>query len=494
MTTMKVAGRLLTADADTRTLRYRLLPYGEPGNTNLGKVTASAGVLDIPEPSALSLNLEHDYTRPVGKFATVEDTPAGIEAAVRLAATTAGNDALMEASEGLRTGISVEIEDAVIRDGKLLGGKLTGAGLVVRPAFPSAQLVAADAGELAGEAAALADAATTHATKLADAAAEAEPEEEPQEEEDTVIPQSTTPAAFSAPSAPKLTARQTFMATVKETGKLEAALDPIIQADVFDPTTVPAFVGEIWTGRDYFQRFAPLVSHAPLTAQEMTGWRWVTTPDVADYAGNLAEVPTNVVQAEPFNFGASRVASGHKIDRIHIDMPNPAFWDSFYKERANNYSRLMDSKVIAHLTNVANSTAATVAAGVTDPWHKLIVGAQTALEFAVPDFAIVGADLYQQMALTTELDKLAFLNASLGLEEGSLANFRIVGAPISNTALNGKVIVGASASTTLYELPGSPIRVEALDVAHGGVDAGLFGYYALFTSDKRGIVSVGNAA
>jgi len=493
---MKVAGRLLTADADTRTLRYRLLPYGEPGNTNLGKVTASAGVLSIPEdPAALSLNLEHDYTRPVGKFASVEDTPAGIDAAVRLAATTAGNDALMEAAEGLRTGISVEIEDAVIRDGKLMGGRLTGAGLVVRPAFPSAQLVAADAGELADEAAALADAATAHATNLADAAAEADPEEETsEEEEETVIPQSTTPAAFSAPAAPKLTARQTFMATIKDTGKLEAALDPIIQADVFDATTVPAFVGEIWTGRDYFQRFAPLVSHAPLTAQKMTGWRWVSTPEVGDYAGNLAEVPTNEVKAEPFDFEAKRVASGHKIDRIHVDMPNPAFWDSFYRERANNYSRLMDSKVIAHLTDAANSTAATVAAGVTDPWHKLIVGAQTALEFAVPDFAIVGADLYQQMALTTELDKLAFLNASLGLEEGQLANFRIVGAPISNTALNGKVIVGASASTTLYELAGSPIRVEALDVAHGGVDAGLFGYYALETSDKRGIVSVGNAA
>ena len=53
--------------------------------------------------------------------------------------------------------------------------------------------------------------------------------------------------------------------------------------------------------------------------------------------------------------------------------------------------------------------------------------------------------------------------------------------------------MGASASTTLYQLPGGPIRVDALDVAHGGIDAGLYGYHALFTSDKRGIVSVANA-
>jgi hypothetical protein len=279
-----------------------------------------------------------------------------------------------------------------------------------------------------------------------------------------------------------------FRQRLAETGSVQLALDPIIQADVFDEVTVPAFVGELWAGRGYFQRYAPLVTAGTLTGQDMTGWRWVETPGVFDYAGNLVEVGTNPVSAESVPFTASRVASGHKVDRIHVDLPNPAFWESFYRERTNNYARLMDSKVLAHLTNAANVTA--VVDATTDPWEKIIIGAQNVLEFAVPDFALIGADLYRQLALTTEVDKLAFLNASLGLEEGSLNGFRIVGAPASQTSLNGKVLVGASASTTLYQLPGGPIRVEALDVAHGGIDAGLFGYYSLFTSDKRGLVSV----
>jgi hypothetical protein len=298
----------------------------------------------------------------------------------------------------------------------------------------------------------------------------------------------TAPASF-APAAPApVNERRALMTRITEARNVQLALDPIIQADVFDPTTVPAFIGEIWRGKAYAQRYASLVSHDTLTGHDMTGWRWVTTPEVDDYAGNLAEVPTNVVTCEPVTFSAARVASGHKIDRIHVDMPNPVFWNSFYQERADNYARLMDGKVLTHLATLANHTA--VVDATTDPWEKLIVGAQNVLEFAAPDWAIVGADLYRELALTTELDKLAFLNASLGLEEGTLNNFRIVGAPPSATALDGKVIVGATAATTLYELPGGPIRVEALDVAHGGIDAGLFGYYSLFTNDKRGIVSV----
>lgn len=303
------------------------------------------------------------------------------------------------------------------------------------------------------------------------------------------------PAAFKATgaTAPKLTAAQALEAEVKEKG-LTAALDSIVQADVFDPTTVPAFVGELWKGRRYTQRYAPLISHSTVTGMKMTGWRWVNTPTVADYAGNLAEVPTNEVTAEAVEFGAQRVASGHKVDRIHFDLNNGGFINSFLQERADNYARVMDGKVLAHLTTAANSTALAVPAATTDPWEKLILGAQKLLEYATPDYAIVGADIYPQMAMLTDQDKLAFFNSSLGLEEGSVAGFRVVGAPATDTALNGKIIVGARAATTLYELPGGPIRVEAADVAHGGVDMGLFGYYSLFTSDARGVVTVTNAA
>ncbi|WP_448072336.1 hypothetical protein [Georgenia yuyongxinii] len=148
-TTIRTAGTLLIASVDARTLTYRLLPYGEQGRTNVGRVTASKGSVTLPEdPSRLLLNLEHDRKRPVGKGVSIEDTDGGLVATFAIARTRAGDDLLEEAHEGLRAAVSVEIDSPVIRGGKLLAGLLTGAGAVVDPAFPSAQLVAADAGEL----------------------------------------------------------------------------------------------------------------------------------------------------------------------------------------------------------------------------------------------------------------------------------------------------------------------------------------------------------
>src|SRR5690606_33044775 len=104
-----------------------------------GRVTASAGSLTLPEsPSDLVANMEHDRTRPVARGVALDETDDGLTATLRVARTTAGDDLLVEAREGLRTGISVEIDDPVIKGGALVGGTLTGAGFVTEPAFPSA--------------------------------------------------------------------------------------------------------------------------------------------------------------------------------------------------------------------------------------------------------------------------------------------------------------------------------------------------------------------
>ena len=145
-----LTGELLTASVDNRVLRYMLLPYGEdnPGFTNLGKVIASKGAVDFSASVGRTVNLEHDAKRPVGKFTSIEETDAGLVATVAIAATTEGNDALVLASEGLRTGISVELTNPVIRAGRIISATLDAAGLVTKPAFAAAQLMASDHGDL----------------------------------------------------------------------------------------------------------------------------------------------------------------------------------------------------------------------------------------------------------------------------------------------------------------------------------------------------------
>ena len=146
--TIKITGRVLTASTDDRTITGLLLPYGEQGSTSVGKVTAEPGALTIPEdPGDVHLNVEHDATRPIGKAVAIDERDEGLVATFRVAATRAGDDVLEEAREGLRACLSVEVDEPVIRAGRLVGGRLSGAGAVVRPAFPSAQLVAADHGD-----------------------------------------------------------------------------------------------------------------------------------------------------------------------------------------------------------------------------------------------------------------------------------------------------------------------------------------------------------
>jgi hypothetical protein len=53
----------------------------------------------------------------------------------------------------------------------------------------------------------------------------------------------------------------------------------------------------------------------------------------------------------------------------------------------------------------------------------------------------------------------------------------------------GSTIVGAKPAISWYEREGSPIRVETVDLAHGGIDGGVFGYYATLLNDERGLVS-----
>ena len=316
---LKARGKLLATSVEDRQLRYRLLPFGEAGSTNKGRVLASAGAVEVPaEP--LPVNLEHDHTRPLGHMTVAEDAD-GLEATVDIARTRAGDDVLEEAAQGLRAGISVEIDHPVIRAGRLIAGKLSGAGLVVKPAYPSALLMAADFGEddddddkpkgdavtdaeaeEANEQLDIARAAIdagdlpTAAAAIAAAQEEITPTTESESNPVTVTaaaaPASTqallaTIAAAMGTASP-LTAAQPddaltlnkFAGTLRgmtgqDSRMTAAALDTITQADMYDPTAQPAYLGELWNNTTYTERFAPLVSHENLTAMSVKGWRWV---------------------------------------------------------------------------------------------------------------------------------------------------------------------------------------------------------------------------
>lgn len=531
MTRATVAGTLLAADADARRLRYLLLPYGEEGRTNLGRVTASRGAVTIPD--RVSLNIEHDRTRPVGwaDRADFVETVRGLEASFTIAPTTAGDDLLTEARSGLRAGASVELEPVVIRAGAIVSGMLAGAGAVAASAFPSAQLVAADAGDLPDGMPEDEDSRTTSEDHIVIDGVEyvrkttstyttettrADGEGDDNEEEGTVpenTQEGTTPATAPAgglaasraatdgaralrAAGPTRSELVSLMASAHKAGGargLTAALADVVPANILG-IEQPQYVGQLWDGKAYTRKFVPLFNHADLTSYSITGWRWVTRPSVAAWAGNKTDVPSAAIETEPVTVSAERIAGAHDIDRKFRDFNDQEFFNAYLAAMTESYAQVSDITVLADAVAAATDVVpGTVPTDVPAALAYIVDGALSILAATdtMPTFAIVQPALWRDLILTPKDHTVEYLNTAFGLEEGSTEGFRIIP---SSQAPAGGVLVGTRAAMTVHELGGSPIRVEALDVSKGGIDNGLFGYLADNVHDSAGLASVVPAA
>lgn len=527
MVTLTAYGTLLAADASDRILTYRLLPYGEEGRTNRGRVTAGPGSVTVPDDvSQLVANLQHDPTFPVSRFVSVTESPDGLDASFRVLETSAGDDLLVEAAERVRAGISVELDDAVIRNGQLVSSVLAGAGHVTRSAFPSAQLVAADAG----------DVSDTNNQEDDDMPPEDQNTDVDELDDDETGDELEAGAAGSGRRRPArapqggagrpgrrrdrgqpASAEEFFnsLAAAYAGGSpdkgLLAALDNAIAADI-TPAGAPNWLGEVWELRTHRQRYVPLYTPAPLNSLNGVGWKWAETTSGADAAGTLAtptvgdwagfdgtlEVPSGEVKTEAVTWTASRLAGANNVDRAFQDFSTqyPDFWRGFYREAANDLSRKLDAAALANQLTAANYVTLTDPVTIvssTDPADDfpdrfkvalslIVAGVLAIQDRATPDHALVGSGLWRDMTMTEQQAALAYLSLALGLDpaDGTFENFRIV--PSSNATLTGKVMVGASETQTFYGP--KTVRADTVDIAKGGIATGLYGYFKAFTADK----------
>jgi HK97 family phage prohead protease len=124
---------------------------GEIGQTSAGKVVFEKGSIEIPENPKPKLLLEHDAKKPIGRMVSYREDEDGMYATFKISNTTRGTDALIEASEQLRSGLSVGVE---VIDGKrengvyrVLKSKMEETSLVQAAAFKSAEVLSVAASE-----------------------------------------------------------------------------------------------------------------------------------------------------------------------------------------------------------------------------------------------------------------------------------------------------------------------------------------------------------
>jgi hypothetical protein len=257
----------------------------------------------------------------------------------------------------------------------------------------------------------------------------------------------------------------------------------------------PGTIGqELWSGASYTRRFVPLFTPKVLTSWKFGGWRWVTKPKLAAYSGNKDEVPTSGVKVEYVTDEAERVAGAWDIDRKFRDFGDADFWAGFYAGQTESYLELSDQAAAAALGGYAldmgtdanrptGYAGVTVAAGIL----PAVALGQAMLEDTPnvrrpADFIGMNTGDWLSLTNVTNLDLPAFL-ALLGVRPEQFLR--------SNQFAAGKVTLGVTPAISFYELGGgSPIRVEALDVAHAGIDSGAYGYYGTLLNRPGGVISV----
>ena len=209
------------ADTVKRTISGTIVTWNEQGNTSVGPTVFAA---DSIEMKPVKLLLEHDRTRPIGKLVAHEVTPTGIVATFKIANTMAGEDALVEATEGLRDGFSVgaHINEWTNNKGvmQITAATLDEVSLVTDPAIDSARVseVAASENEAPQDS--------------APASAEADKPTEGEQVSDTTVPapaEETVEAAKVEAAAP----RPAFFTAPRIELSKEKYLEASIRAKVF---------------------------------------------------------------------------------------------------------------------------------------------------------------------------------------------------------------------------------------------------------------------
>jgi len=140
---LTTAAALQAADTESRRLRGVAIPYGQQGYTSAGPLTIDPGSVRLPDNlRSVKLFREHGRTTPLGYAAEATDDRDRLEMGFAVARTPDGDQALLEASEGLRDALSVELNNVKIEAGHVVAADLVAVAQVAVPAFAGAQLVA----------------------------------------------------------------------------------------------------------------------------------------------------------------------------------------------------------------------------------------------------------------------------------------------------------------------------------------------------------------
>ena len=359
---------LTATNSEKRTISGRVLTWGEQGNTSAG---LTSFVQDSIKPKAVKLNLEHDLTRPIGRVVEMVSTPEGLDATFKIAETTAGTDALIEAASGLRDGFSVgvKVDEWSNQDGVLIikQGEMAEVSLVTNPAIKSAMVsdVAANENSESEPKAEESETKTNqqegdeveNTTTVQEASAETV-------EAAKSVTASNTPVFYSNPRSPIVTAGAYLEHSIRAKLGNEDSRQYVAAADdsfTTNPAFSPvAYVRDVATNTTGLR---PVIDACggtrPLAQAGMT----VSIPKITanSTAATVAEGgdPTGTTQITSAYINATVIKKmGFQRYSVELlDRSDPSFYEIMLSNLRDAYAQATDAYVIAQIT--AGGTQAT---------------------------------------------------------------------------------------------------------------------------------------
>jgi phage head maturation protease len=399
MTAINFDGKIFAADTETRTLRGLIVPFGAVGNTSAGAVEFHPEAFGQIRAEEVILNMEHERTRPLGRgiVGSEKVTPAGIEMAFKIAPTTAGTDALIEAAEGLRPAFSIEAsaDEYEIDKGvmKVTRATLTAVAHVTNPAFKAAQITEVAASE---------DEQTTEAAVAEELTEETTVEENttPAVEEvlATAAPvQAAAPAvAYTKPRSPIVSAAAFIEHKVKAHKANHESMQYVMAADeeilkASDTAMNPGLVHDSWLNEVITTSLGTTaaidaVGVSPLVASGLSfkipaaiEYPTVATTDEGDPASDTD------MEVDAIDVTIVKKAGKQKITFELFDRSTPAFYEEVLRQLRVALGKNKDEYLLAQL--IAGGTVGDDYAGTIAGLQSFIAAESSAALTGSGDFA-----------------------------------------------------------------------------------------------------------
>ena len=498
----------LTADSAARTISGKIVPFGgEVGNTSAGAVVFERGAINISDTSKVKLLLEHDPKQPIGRAQFFNETEDGIFASFKISKSSRGTDALIEASEELRTGLSV--------------------GVMVNAAKPKNGVLYVSSADLLEVS--LVQAAAFKSAAVTDIAASEDEVAEPTQptESETVVEETTAVEATPTVEAAAVeAARPTVTAMAYSKPRIE------LTAAKYAENTIRAALGDE-SARQYILAADNTTDNAGLVPtrqlSEIINPLGTTirpsieaiSRGVLPDAGMTFEIPkitampTVAVTAEDAAFSdtdqnssflsvdVKKYAGQQTFSVELLDRTSPAFFDELIRNMGAAYAKATDAAVNAAIITGATADATTTTTyptasellGIVARGSASVYNATLGLPNPFARNMIVNTSQWSNIMTLNDAGRPIYnavnpMNAGGSVVptalQGNVAGLNLFVTPntAAGTDTDGSILIVNPDAYTWYESPNYRLRAES--TAAGSITIGYYGFGAIATKVGAG--------